>query len=422
MKPPPPTKKLFQYIKRREWDRAKIRTLMYPWDAHFCNSKSENEEMGRTPMHLVCLYRAPIDVVEILLDANPSALFVQDSEGWTPIHLVLLYGGEQDVALLLIKRGGPNAVSLLSPIAGSPLHIACRHPTPMRVLEELIEANLDMATTPNDNGCKPAEVVWHQFTKNPRKKLLVKRKTMHKNTALSSSPHAATDHSCSSLDDVLLRFSLLLQAVKKKKLEHFKKLSSATKTTTTSSCNGSSPMLIMHELLSHQDELGDLTGFMKDFIQFFPEHIQIKNQHGNFLLHIAASLQQPQSAAPPSSTRYNLKSDYDCSEDSVSILVRLYPIAARYRNKFGDLPLHLALRRGDRKWISGGISSLVDAYPGALCVRDRKTKLYPFQLAATTKAAAPCNPSIPIATHEEGFECLETVFELLLAAPHVLKL
>ena len=80
-----------------------------------------------TSLHLACLYRAPKDLVEMILDFNPNSLLCQDSEGWTPIHVVLLYGNDEETAIMLIRRGGKEAVSIQSPIVGSPLHLAFRH-------------------------------------------------------------------------------------------------------------------------------------------------------------------------------------------------------------------------------------------------------------------------------------------------------
>jgi ankyrin repeat protein len=74
----------------------------------------------------LCLYREPLDLVELSLEANPDALVAHnDSQGWTPIHLIILYGGNEEIALMLIRRGGALVALLQSPDIGSPLHLAC---------------------------------------------------------------------------------------------------------------------------------------------------------------------------------------------------------------------------------------------------------------------------------------------------------
>jgi len=99
------------------------RSLSHPSDV-FYKAKQMN---NATSLHLACLYRAPKDLVEMILDFNPNSLLCQDSEGWTPIHVVLLYGNDEETAIMLIRRGGKEAVSIQSPIVGSPLHLAFRH-------------------------------------------------------------------------------------------------------------------------------------------------------------------------------------------------------------------------------------------------------------------------------------------------------
>jgi hypothetical protein len=88
-----------------------------------------------------------------------------------------------------------------------------------------------------------------------------------------------------------------------------------------------------------------------------------------------------------------------------------YPWAARVRNAQGHFPLHLALCEGRRTW-NTGVAALTRASFEPLQRRERRTGLYPFQLAAMS-AAHPCGQSAE--------EALETIYQLLLACPHVLS-
>ena len=365
----PPTKNLMQHIKRRDWARARLRTLT-SWDAHY------RTRSGSNPLHLVCLYRAPLDFVDILLNANPSALFQQDSEGWTPIHLVLLHGGDEEIAKMLIRRGGATAVSLQSPFVGSPLHLACRHSSPMVIMEELIKANLSMATTANKNGTKPAEVLLYQFIKN-RDIEDVMRILQERRGGISNET-TCTD---SSVTDLLDRLTLLLQAAKREER--------------------SAASTFLYDLIAHQAALGDLTPFIEIAMHLFQKQVKSVDDSGNTLLHIAAS-----SPFLPNRIQY-LHRTFGVGKDATEILVRSFSEAATFFNKCGDLPLHLALTHGRRTWETG-ISSIVRANSDALQVRDRHTRLYPFQLAAAYPA-------------RDDMEALETIFNLLLSYPHVLR-
>jgi ankyrin repeat protein len=315
----------------------------------------------------------------MLLDANPSALFTQDSEGWTPIHLVLLYGGDEDTALLLIRRGGAPAAAVKSPFVGSPLHLACRHGASIAIIEELLKANLSMATTANDNGTKPAEVVWHQFVRNPGNANVVRILRKERNGESDM-----IESNLSSLDDLVERLTLLVQAAKKEGKSGISRLT--------------------HDLLRHQSALGDLTEFLEIAVRLLPEQLEVMDDSQNYLLHVAASKPPPKRTLFPQISQGRVGINYD----SIDILVRSFPSAASFTNGNGDLPLHLALSMGKRTWRTG-ISSLVESYSDALQVRDRDTGLYPFQMAAT----------FPSGKNEA--ESVETVYELLLSCPHILQ-
>ena len=367
LKSKPPTKTLFQHIKQRDWDRARLRTLMYPWDAHYRSPSGNN----LTPMHMVCFYRAPIDVVNLILEANPAALLAQDSEGWTPIHLILLYGGDEDIALLLIRRGGTPAASVQSPFAGSPLHLACRHGSSIRIMEELIKANPYVATAENEHGIKPAEILLHQFLKNPKYQRLFQQEA----------EIMGEKNNQSAMIELLQKLALLIQAAKGEKMLVDK--------------------IHLHDMIRHQSQLGDLTPFLKIAVQVFPDQIERMERKGNSLLHITASIP----VVPRS--KILLRRPFDMHSDSIEILTRSFPAAASIVNDTGELPLHLALTKGRRTWRTG-ISILVEANSDALQVRDQRLNLYPFQLAS----------AFPFG---DDTESIETIFNLLTACPHALK-
>jgi hypothetical protein len=91
------------------------------------------------------------------------------------------------------------------------------------------------------------------------------------------------------------------------------------------------------------------------------------DEDGNLPLHIAA--------ANPHST-----SDTDEHFNTVAYLVEQNPAAAAARNNKGELPLHLAVRHG-KLW-EDGLKEIYEAYPAAVCERDKDWQLYPFKVAA----------------------------------------
>ena len=368
---PPPTKGLIQNIRSRDWDGAKSRILSYPWDAHYRTISGNNS----TPLHLVCLYRAPIDVVELLLDANPSALVAQDTEGWTPIHLVLLSGGDENVAMLLIRRGEVPAASIQSRFIGSPLHLACRHGCSISILKQLIAANPLMASTANETGTKPAAFVWHQFVRNPKNERVVRE------LRTTGGWVRGVNKDDSGILDLLERVTILLQAAKQE--------------------DPDAASVLVHDLVSHQSKLGSLSQFLSLAIRFFPEQVAYPDVLGNLALHMIAALSPSRVQLPPSLRAM------EHTKDPIDILARAFPSTARTPNLNGEIPLHLALTKGRRTWRTG-ISTLGEVDPDSLLLRHKNLELYSFQLAAAFPA-------------DDELESLGTILELLLTCPHALQ-
>jgi ankyrin repeat protein len=411
----PPTKILNEKIRAREWDTARLRVLSYPWDA-FYRSKQMN---NATPLHLACLYRAPLDLVELVLDANPQALFCQDSEGWSPLHVILLYGSDDEIALMLIRRGGARAASIQSRSVGSPLHLACRHGCSKEIIAELLRANPAMASTANQYSTKPAKILWHQYSRNPEnERLLMELRNNHSQNSL---PEIAN----SSIIDLVDRLALLLRAAKGKHRQEDNDIDNKS-------------ALVHDVVVATEATLGDLGQFVSLVVLLYPEQVRSADESGNFPLHKAASNKPSKTAehdrlrrsvSLPSftsigSTNANANNSNTSfphhDGDPIEVLVQCFPIAARIPNRQGLLPLHLALAKGRRTWRTG-IAVMVMAAPEALYERDVETNLFPFQLAAMNFSSSNNNSANnKAAADHENIEVIETILELLLACPHVM--
>jgi hypothetical protein len=71
-----PSGLLMQDIQQKNWDAARGRRRTYPIEAQF-----RSESSRKTPLHVALMNRDPRDVVDMLLEAHPNALFAQDAEG-----------------------------------------------------------------------------------------------------------------------------------------------------------------------------------------------------------------------------------------------------------------------------------------------------------------------------------------------------
>jgi hypothetical protein len=322
-----------------------------------------------------------MDLIELLIDANPDALLEQDEEGMTPLHLTILYGGDEQTVLLLIRRGGKIAASLQSPQVGSPLHLACRHNTSLSILEALVQANIDMATTPSETGAKPAEVVWSQFLRQFKNYQVFDAVV----DADDSGNAINADHP--GLRDLVDRINILFSAARAEERQDVQQ-----------HCE-----LKIHDLISNLSLLGDISPFLDIAVRLYPNQVSTTDSQGNFPLHLVASNPRTSPTVAP-----KFRPTSFVPRDPIEVLATSFPIAASIPGRCGDLPLHLALKSGQRKW-GEGLSSLVKAFPFALERRDRGTGLFPFQLPVV----------FPVGNE---LESLDTIFELLVACPHVVAL
>jgi len=170
----------------RTESRAGIIELLLKHDPNTASKKKTNEtQLGQLPLHLACnAYYGQIDVVKILYDAYPEAIFVRDSRGRTPLdlsramneasshsadivkflqdQLVHAEMGEDLLALTTLDdngwlplhhalkdkiplgsikfliRGNSSALRVITNIGALPIHIACQF-SPAKVVKYLLE-------------------------------------------------------------------------------------------------------------------------------------------------------------------------------------------------------------------------------------------------------------------------------------------
>mmetsp|Transcript_14241 Transcript_14241/g.34338 ORF Transcript_14241/g.34338 Transcript_14241/m.34338 type:complete len:454 (-) Transcript_14241:2331-3692(-) len=440
-KPSLPTKTLVKHIKRRDWSACRNRLQSYPWDAHWVHKVEKT-----TPLHLVCVYRAPVEVVKKLVDANPSAITARNDSGWTPLHLIVLHGSDPEVAILLIQRGGVEACSVQSPFSGSPLHLACFHGTSKDVLRAIVAANPSMvsrgassssaSSSSSGSDCasggkKPAEQLWHRFCRNPTNKELVA--IVGDDT--SNSRKQMTIHQVANAQELLGQIQILMDGLAANVQQQTKMDGINNRINNTSPIVQSSPLnnqmkmmstatlddktvaattgAVIYQIMNNQPEIGDLNDFLEVAILSFPEsHLQyVDPKTGNWLLHAACSrppLTLTRHRTNRAATTTSPHSDNNNDRDLIDIFVNVLPSTAAVKNNNGDYPLHLAITKGRRTWHTG-ISSLVRARSQLVHVRDRESGLYPFQLAASVAGKV-----------VDESPALETIFQLLLSCPHIL--
>ncbi len=109
---------------------------------------------GNLPLHTACdnIEEMDIEIMRILVEANPKAAMSQNNEGKTPIHLAFLKCVENpltlDIVNVLLPKELASGICNIQDVDGFlPLHCACRNFASFDVLQFLLMYNPEAAST-----------------------------------------------------------------------------------------------------------------------------------------------------------------------------------------------------------------------------------------------------------------------------------
>lgn len=80
------------------------------------------------PLHYACAFKAPLPIVEFLIENNRDAVTEKDRQGNLPLMLSLVYDSPEDVRRLLLE-GYPEAIEVRDRRGRLPIHLAVQSPT-----------------------------------------------------------------------------------------------------------------------------------------------------------------------------------------------------------------------------------------------------------------------------------------------------
>mmetsp|Transcript_19907 Transcript_19907/g.29820 ORF Transcript_19907/g.29820 Transcript_19907/m.29820 type:complete len:626 (-) Transcript_19907:125-2002(-) len=114
----------------RGWERVRN------WFLSHSISESESaitrvggDGSGTTAIHMACKNSAPLDIIEMFLNACEDSLELRDSHGWCPLHYACHYGASEEVLKVLILSC-PKMLREQDSKGRVPLHFAannCKH-------------------------------------------------------------------------------------------------------------------------------------------------------------------------------------------------------------------------------------------------------------------------------------------------------
>lgn len=98
---------LYRCIENKHWDGALSRLEMAPLEAKtwvFRREPSTNKVRWRLlPLHAVCIFRAPLALIEALIEVYSDGPRMKDDQGMLPVHLACRNGASKGVVLTLLS-------------------------------------------------------------------------------------------------------------------------------------------------------------------------------------------------------------------------------------------------------------------------------------------------------------------------------
>ena len=98
---------LYRAIENKDWDAAMARLDTAPDEARTWVSRREpgtdKTRWRLLPLHAVCIFRAPLALIEALLEMYEEGPQMKDDQGMLPVHLACRNGASKGVVLTLLK-------------------------------------------------------------------------------------------------------------------------------------------------------------------------------------------------------------------------------------------------------------------------------------------------------------------------------
>lgn len=122
---------------------------------------------GWTALHHACNRRCPqADVAEALIRAYPDALLKVEEKSMTPLHYACRFKAPKEVVRLLLylyPARGRAAVSMRDRRGRTPLYYAVRYDAPPGVVELLLEVDPSVVLEEDRNADSPLALVWDSW-------------------------------------------------------------------------------------------------------------------------------------------------------------------------------------------------------------------------------------------------------------------
>uniref|UniRef100_A0A7S1Y3E1 Uncharacterized protein n=1 Tax=Grammatophora oceanica TaxID=210454 RepID=A0A7S1Y3E1_9STRA len=280
---------------------------------------------------------------------NPDEIsYLLDREGQTVLHHACLFRAPSQVVEALLFCS-PALARFQNDVGELALHWAARLNLPMEVLKLILQAYPEGGFVQDKDGVSPLELLWDRHC---RRLYDLFRTTF-------TAKQTRTFHTWRRM---MLLVNAYATATGKSGGDH----GDGDDNNNSSSIDNIEVLPELHAIASCPCP----PRFMKFALKLYKEQLSMRDARGRTILHCASSVDDM--VVPTEATMEHL-----------TVVVQASPSnAIRSLDNAGKLPLHHALESG-KAWDAGGLSLLLKLEPRALSTRDHKSRLYPFQLAAS---------------------------------------
>lgn len=122
------------------------------------DSVKVRDKFGALPLHITCLNKAPLDVVQFLVSKYPFSVRVKDKHGRLLLHIACSSEAQLDVVHFLVNQY-PESVKVPDTCNGAlPLHVAFRYAAPFEVIQLLVETYPDSINVKDNYSVTPVDL------------------------------------------------------------------------------------------------------------------------------------------------------------------------------------------------------------------------------------------------------------------------
>ena len=338
---------LYRRIENKDWDGALSRLEVAPVEAKTWVSRreygSEKTRWRLLPLHAVCIFRAPLALIEALIEVYSDGPKMKDDQGMLPIHLACRNGASKGVVLTLLSAF-PESVHVRDRKARTPVDLVRTSNSANKeaVLSAIKRFQRDVADTSmlyEEPAAQPTPVVTSKGGGNT---------VATKATVAASIGKDSATHEVDYEHRTVLFRLILKKEWKQAALRAANYTEEASTWIVTKGFHGNLRFLPIHKacVLQPPETLVDA------LLTAFPEGAEAKDQDGWLPIHCACF--------------------YGAGEPAITALLKSFPKGAQSKDDEGRLPLHYACLKGASQAV---VDSLLETFSKGSMSKDDEGRL-----------------------------------------------